>query len=78
MTITVTKDQIEVEERCREAVRAINNGSRATMVAHITNLKSVEMDRLLTQSDTVRIHRAQGAAAAYDSIINLLMGNDGS
>ncbi len=70
----LTEEQLKAEKQCHEAVKAMNNGQRAMIIAHLANLQLVELERLLEQTDIVRIHRAQGAAKAIQSVIDLISG----
>ena len=68
----LTEEQLKAEKLCKDALKAMNSGSKSHVIQHIANLQIVELERLMEQSDSVKLHRAQGAAKAYQSIIELL------
>ncbi len=70
----LTDEQLKVEKLCKDALKAVNSGSKSHIIQHVSNLQIIELERLMEQSDLVKIHRAQGAAKAYQSIIELLAG----
>ena len=69
---TLTNDHLKAEQLCKDAIRSINNGTRAQIIKHLTNLQSEENERLISHTDTVRMFRAQGAITALQTIIELV------
>ena len=79
MTSAVTDEQkfkekqMIDEKRCRDALKALPEATRNQIIAHLINAQSDEINRLMTSPDPVRIHRAQGATSAIQSVIDLLV-----